>query len=104
MRLRTVSVPRESTASIALSISAMKLWISRSWSASTGGSPVASSRTTVSRLNRAWCLRRKSVRSTTPFTSVGFLSPAFGREKSSRPSTIRRQRCTSASMILRYSS
>src|SRR5947209_1270309 len=34
IRLRTVSVPRESIASSALSMSAMKLWIKRSWSAS----------------------------------------------------------------------
>src|SRR5213080_2038753 len=61
IRLRTVSVPRESIASMALSINAMKLWISRSWSASTDGRPDASSRITVSRLKRAWCLSRNSV-------------------------------------------
>src|SRR3989441_1131466 len=71
IRLRTVSVPRESIASMALSINAMKLWISRSWSPSTDGRPDASSRITVSRLKRAWCLSRNNVRSTTLFTSVG---------------------------------
>src|SRR2546430_869593 len=41
--------------------------------------------------------------STTAFTSTCRLSPDRGREKSSRLSTMRRQRCTSASTILRYS-
>src|SRR5438034_793654 len=90
MRLRTVSVPRESIASMALSINAMKLWISRSWSASTDGRPDASSRITVSRLKRAWCLSRNNVRSTTLFTSVGFLSPPFLAHRDLRDAVVPR--------------
>src|SRR5438477_1385955 len=102
--VHTVSTPREFIASMALSISAMKHWTSRSASAGNAGSPASSWRSIVSHLKRSWCFRRNSVCSMMALMSADALLPDFlGRENSSRPSTMRRHRCTSVSTIWRYS-